>query len=62
LKTLAEEGNAYAQFNLGMIYYHGIGVPMDGNAALTWLGRAAANGHAEARRVLDTMQLIRAAP
>ena len=36
LKPLAEQGDAYAQNNLGSMYYHGHGVPQDFQTAVNW--------------------------
>ena len=41
----AEQGNAWAQHQLGVSYYLGEGVPKDDAHAGEWLGRAAAQGH-----------------
>ncbi len=35
-RPLAEQGNADAQFNLGIMYYTGKGVPQDYVQALLW--------------------------
>lgn len=44
LRTLAEQGNAEAQFNLGQSYEHGRGVPKDYAEALRWYRLAAEHG------------------
>lgn len=44
LRTLAEQGNAEAQFNLGQWYEHGRGVPKDYAEALRWYRLAAEQG------------------
>ena len=41
----AEQGNAVAQQQLGILYYLGEGVPEDHAQAGEWLGQAAAQGH-----------------
>ena len=33
-KPLAEQGDAYAQYNLGLMYFNGLGVPQDEKTAL----------------------------
>ena len=43
LKT-AEQGNADAQFNLGLMYYAGKGVPKDDAKAEKWCRKAANQG------------------
>jgi tetratricopeptide (TPR) repeat protein len=51
LTGLAVDGNAEAQFNLGMIHYHGIGIRGDQYGAYRWFERAARAGHADGRRM-----------
>ena len=48
-RPLAEADHAAAQFNLGLMYYNGYGVPQDYAEALTWYRRAAEAGNAEAQ-------------
>jgi len=48
LTPLANQSNSQAQFRLGMMYYHGQGVPEDEKLAVYWLKKAAAQGHVEA--------------
>jgi TPR repeat protein len=52
LKPLAEHGNADAQFNLGLMYREGKGVPQDVKEATAWLSKAAEQGQAEAQENL----------
>jgi tetratricopeptide (TPR) repeat protein len=54
-RPLAEQGNASAQFNLGMMYAKGQGVPQDYQAALKWYRRAAEQGNASAQNNLGLM-------
>src|SRR5512138_370554 len=54
-RPLAEQGIASAQFNLGMMYAKGQGVPQDYQAALKWYRRAAEQGHASAQNNLGLM-------
>ena len=44
LQPLAEQGNADAQFNLGLMYFNGSGVAQDDQAALKWFRLAADQG------------------
>ena len=44
-----------AQFNLGLMYYHGQGVAQDFKAALVWNRKAADQGHADAQFNLGAM-------
>ncbi len=48
-KPLAEQGNAGAQFNLGVMYYKGRGVPQDYAEAVKWYRKAAEQGNAGAQ-------------
>ena len=51
----AEDGNADAQFKLGVMYYEGDGVPQDFAEARRWFEKAAAQGNAEAQYNLGVM-------
>ena len=55
LKGLAEQGDADAQFNLGIMYANGEGVPKDYAKAAYWFLKAAEQGIAEAQNNLGTM-------
>ena len=48
-KPLAEQGDAGAQYNLGVMYYHGRGVPQDYKTAMKWYRLAAEQGDADAQ-------------
>jgi TPR repeat protein len=52
---LAAEGNARAQSTLGLLYYHGNGVPQDPDEALKWFRRAADQDDAIAQFHLGVM-------
>ena len=54
-KKYAEKGNVAAQYNLGTIYAHGMGVPQDFKEAAKWLRKAAERGDAEAQRYIASM-------
>ncbi len=54
-RPLAEQGYAEAQFNLGLMYDYGQGVPRDDAEAVKWYRKAAAQGLAEAQNNLDLM-------
>lgn len=45
----AKEGHADSQFNLAVMYEHGIGVGKDEQAAVDWYGRSAAQGNSAAQ-------------
>jgi TPR repeat protein len=44
IRPLAEQGNATAQYNLGLFYDNGLGVPQDRVRAHMWLNLAAMQG------------------
>jgi hypothetical protein len=48
LHTAAQQGDAIAQVNLGIIYEKGYGVPQDRAEALNWYRKAAEQGHVDA--------------
>ncbi len=54
-QSLAAQGNAEAQTNLGMLYANGQGVPQDYSQARQWYEKAAAQGHALAQNNLAEM-------
>jgi TPR repeat protein len=57
-KTSAEQGHAEAQFNLGMMYESGKGVPQDSKEAVKWLRKAAEQEHTNAQYNLGVMYLV----
>jgi len=54
-KPLAEEGDAPSEFNLGLLYYDGHGVPQDYSEAARWFERAAEQGYTKAQHNLGAM-------
>lgn len=48
-RPLAEQGDADAQYNLGLMYHRGKGVPQDYAKAVKWYRTAAEQGHAFAQ-------------
>ena len=54
-RPLAEQGNAAAQFNLGLMYEKGDGVPKDEQLAAKWYFKAALQGHTGAQLNLGTL-------
>ena len=48
-KPIAEQGDAAAQFELGIMYDYGKGVTQDYNAAFKWFKLAAEQGYANAQ-------------
>jgi TPR repeat protein len=55
LHHLAEQGNAVAQYNVGLMYYKGEGVPQNYAAAVSWFRKAADQEHAAAQYSLGHM-------
>ncbi len=51
----AEEGDAFAQASLGLMYYDGEGVPKDYQEAAKWWRKAAEQGLASAQNNLGNM-------
>lgn len=54
-QDLAEQGDANAQYQLGVLYYRGEGVPQDFDEAATWFKAAADSGDADAQFNLGLM-------
>ncbi len=54
-RPLAEQGDASAQFSVGIMYESGKGVPQDYAEAAKWYRRAAEQGIAEAQSILGVM-------
>ena len=54
-RPLAEQGDALAQFNMGVMYEQGKGVPQDYQEAGRWFRLAAEQGDALAQAVLGLM-------
>ncbi|MBR7621371.1 sel1 repeat family protein [Phenylobacterium sp. 20VBR1] len=49
VRPLADQGNAVAQYHLGLLYDTGQGVPQDYAAAAAWYRKAADQGHSDAQ-------------
>jgi uncharacterized protein len=54
-RPIAEQGDAPAQYNLGVLYRNGLGVKRDYNEAIKWYGLAAHQGLPIAQYDLGTM-------
>ena len=54
-EPLAEQGHAEAQFNIGLMYDKGQGMPQDDAKAAKWYRRAAEQGDADAQNNLGAM-------
>ncbi len=55
VRSLAERGNAPAQYEMGVMYDTGLGVPQDYAQALKWYRKAANQGYARAQFNLGSM-------
>ena len=51
-RKAAEQGEAHAQFMLGMCYFNGVGITQDKTEAVKWLQKAAKQGHEKAKKAL----------
>jgi TPR repeat protein len=56
-RSLADQGHAVAQYDLGRMYYEGLGVRRNVGEALSWFRLAAAQGHAGAENSLGALFL-----
>jgi uncharacterized protein len=54
-QPLAEQGDALAQYHVGMLHHKGRGVPLDDGQARKWYGKAAEQGQAKAQFSLGTL-------
>ena len=52
----AEAGDAYAQFNLGLCYFGGLGVGKDEKEAVKWYTKAAQQGNESAKKELEKLK------
>ena len=55
IKNEAAKGNKEAQYNLGGMYYYGLGLEKDYAEAFKWYQKAAKKGHPEAQQALGYM-------
>jgi TPR repeat protein len=55
IATSASEGNAAAQYNLGLRYWEGDGVPVNQELGASWLRKAAAQKYAQAHLALESV-------
>jgi TPR repeat protein len=51
----AAQGEAVAQYNLGLLYLNGLGVPFNPVQARYWLGQSAAQGYVKAKGLLEKL-------
>ena len=54
-KNAAEQGDADAQYNLGVCYANGTGVEKDEQKAVEWYQKAAGQGHAKSQSNLGVL-------
>ena len=54
-RKAADQGNAFAQYKLGVMYSEGRGVPKDEREEVSWYRKAAEQGHAQAQYNLGWM-------
>ena len=57
VRKAAKQGNAEAQYSLGLMYNNGDGVTQDYQEALKWYRLAAEQGHAPAQNNLGVMYI-----
>ncbi len=55
IRPMAEKGYPFAQFNMGVLYDEGKGVPLDDSQAMTWYRKAAEQGLPQAQVNLGIM-------
>jgi TPR repeat protein len=54
-QVLAAQGHDAAQYNLGLMYLNGIGLPVDVVQARYWLGQAARQGYVKAQVAMEKL-------
>ena len=57
-RALADQGGSAAQFNVGLLYFDGKGVPQDFGQAAVWFERSAERDYMKAQRDLGEMYAI----
>ncbi|MDD1628712.1 MAG: sel1 repeat family protein, partial [Methylococcaceae bacterium] len=55
IRIKAEQGDATAQYNLGVMYANGKGMTQDDKQAAFWFRKSADQGYAEAQLILGVM-------
>lgn len=61
-RKAADQGNPFAQLNLGAEYYKGVVVGRDYEEAARWFTKAAAQGNADAQARLEAMREMKLIP
>jgi hypothetical protein len=54
-QPMAAQGHAPSQYNLGLMYDRGLGLPRNAELAARWYEKAASQGHAAAQNHLGSM-------
>lgn len=54
-QVLAAQGHDAAQYNLGLMYLNGVGVPVDANQARYWLRQSAGQGYGKAKELMEKL-------
>lgn len=54
-QALAQQGNAIAQYNVGVFYLNGQGVQKDESLANDWFAKSAAQGNKQAKQAMQSM-------
>ncbi len=57
-RPLAEAGDAPTQFNLGLMYLDGVGVPQNSEQAIEWFRRSADRGYTRAQYNLGSLYAV----
>lgn len=57
-RPLAEAGDAPTQFNLGLMYLDGVGVPQNSAQAIEWFRRSADRGYTRAQYNLGSLYAV----
>ena len=57
-RPLAEAGDAPTQFNLGLMYLDGVGVPQNSEQAIEWFRKSADRGYAKAQYNLGSLYAV----
>lgn len=55
-QVLAAQGHDAAQYNLGLMYLNGVGVPVDANQARYWLVQSAGQGYEKSLGALEKLR------
>jgi hypothetical protein len=58
LKSIADQGCVYSQYNLGVIYYGGIGVAPDFKEAMSWFRKADEQDYVDAQVAIAGMYYL----